>query len=386
MTSENPTTEAFLSPSGENALTSGLMRPLWAFRLVALAWAIIGVLFSQEHLDEPLAAAIVLASMAVMTALVTPLPGRPSILSSDRLSTLLLELSVGIAALVADGFVYADERPQSLPWSWPAAGVMLAGVLFGARAGFGAAVLIGSASLITEVVLLDRDGSFVSSFSKLGLWIVAGTLAGYVVQRLRQAEQEISLARAREQFSRELHDGVLQTLAVIQRRSDDSELAALARDQEHDLRSFISGGGQTESVAPFEPSIRALASRHERLYPGCVVNVVVANDLPELEPAHIEALAGAVGEALTNAGKHGAASKITVYAEPTEDSFQQIPDDAAGSEVFVSVKDNGSGFDPDTATEGMGLRGSVRGRLSDAGGYADITSAVGRGTEVTLWL
>ena len=116
------------------------------------------------------------------------------------------------------------------------------------------------------------------------------------------------------------------------------------------------------------------------------MNVVVANDLPELEPAHVEALAGAVGEALTNAGKHGAASKITVYAEPTEDSFQQIPDDAAGSEVFVSVKDNGSGFDPDTATEGMGLRGSVRGRLSDAGGYADITSAVGRGTEVTLWL
>ena len=386
MTSENTTTEPSLPSGGENALTSGLMRPLSAFRLVALLWAVTGVLFSQEHLEQPLAAAIVLASMAVTTALVTPLPGRSSVLGTDRLTTLILELSVGIAALVADGFVYADVRPQSLPWSWPAAGVMLAGVLFGARAGFGAALLIGSASLVTEVVLLDRDGSFVSSFSKLGLWIVAGTLAGYVVQRLKRAEQEISVARAREQFSRELHDGVLQTLAVIQRRSDDSELAALARDQEHDLRSFISGGGQAEDAAPFEPSIRALAARHERLYPGCVVNVVVANDLPELEATHIEALAGAVGEALTNAGKHGAASKITVYAEPTEDSFQQIPDNASGSEVFVSVKDNGTGFDLETATEGMGLSGSIRGRLSDAGGYADINSAVGRGTEVTLWL
>ena len=386
MTSPNTTAQPSLPSSGENALTSGLMRPLSAFRLVALLWAVTGVLFSQEHLEEPLAAAIVLASMAVMTALVTPLPRRSSVLGTNRLTTLILELSVGIAALVADGFVYADVRPQSLPWSWPAAGVMLAGVLFGARSGFGAALLIGSASLVTEVVLLDRDGSFVSSFSKLGLWIVAGTLAGYVVQRLKRAEQEISVARAREQFSRELHDGVLQTLAVIQRRSDDSELAALARDQEHDLRSFISGGGQAEDAAPFEPSIRALAARHERLYPGCVVNVVVANDLPELEATHIEALAGAVGEALTNAGKHGAASKITVYAEPTEDSFQQIPDDASGSEVFVSVKDNGTGFDLETATEGMGLSGSIRGRLSDAGGYADITSAVGRGTEVTLWL
>ena len=114
--------------------------------------------------------------------------------------------------------------------------------------------------------------------------------------------------------------------------------------------------------------------------------MVVANDLPVLESAHIEALSGAVGEALTNAGKHGAATKITVYAEPTEDSFQQLPDAAAEAAVFVSVKDNGSGFDVDTVTERIGLSGSIRGRLTEAGGHADITSAVGRGTEVTLWL
>ena len=374
------------APEGDGALIQSLLRALGAFRAVALTWAIVGLLFSRMYLTEPLAAAIVLAAMAGVTALVTPLPGRPPLLPPDRLPILLLELSIGITALVADGFVYMDARPQSLPWSWPAAAIMLAGILYGARAGFGAAVAVGAASLITEWLLLDRGNGFVTSVSKLGLWIVAGTLAGYVVSRLRRAEQEISIARAREQFSRELHDGVLQTLAVIQRRSDDSELAALARDQEHDLRSFISGRADSDTVQSFGPSVRALAARHERLYPGSVVNIVVANDLPELDSAHVEALSGAVGEALTNAGKHGAATKITVYAEPTEDSFQPLPEDASEAAVFVSVKDNGSGFDVDAVTERIGLSGSIRGRLTEAGGFADITSAVGRGTEVTLWL
>lgn len=386
MTSPNFNAELVPRSTGNDALTTGLSRALAVFRLVALAWAVTGVLFSQQFLNETLAATVVLLAMGAMTALVSPLPGRSPILMPQRVTTLVLELSVGVTALVADGFVYMDDRPQSLPWSWPAAGVMLAGILYGTRAGFGAALLIGAASLITEVVLLERDGSFVSSFSKLGLWVVAGTLAGYVVQRLRRAEEEISIARAREQFARELHDGVLQTLAVIQRRSKDTELAALARDQEHDLRSFIARSGSTDVTQPFEPSLRSLASRHERLYPGSVVNVVVANDLPELNSTQVAALSGAVGESLTNAGKHGAATKITVYAEPTEDSFQPIPAHVAGAVVFVSVKDNGSGFDPENVTERIGLSGSIRGRLSEAGGHADITSAVGRGTEVTLWL
>ena len=380
-------------PDREGALVNGLLRPLAAFRIVALAWAIIGVVLSRDNLVQPLAAVIVLGAMTVITLLVTPLPGRGSILPATLLGTMLLELSIGVTALIADGFVFDDLRPQSLPWSWPAAGIMLAGIAYGARAGFVSALLIGIASLTTETLLLGRDSfldgqesAIVTSISKLGLWLVAGTLAGYVVQRLRRAEQEISEARAREGFARELHDGVLQTLAVIQRRSTDTELSALARDQEHDLRSFIAGRPDSTDARPLEPSIRSIAAKHERMYPACKVHVVIANDLPDLTQSQVDALSGAVGEALTNASKHGDASKVTVYAEPTEDSFIEIPDAAKGASVFVSVKDDGAGFDTEAATERIGLSRSIRGRLTDAGGYADIKSTVGRGAEVTLWL
>ena len=60
------------APEGDGALIQSLLRALGAFRAVALTWAIVGLLFSRMYLTEPLAAAIVLAAMAGVTALVTP--------------------------------------------------------------------------------------------------------------------------------------------------------------------------------------------------------------------------------------------------------------------------------------------------------------------------
>ena len=86
-------------------------------------------------------------------------------------------------------------------------------------------------------------------------------------------------------------------------------------------------------------------------------------------------MAGAVGEALTNAGKHGAASRVTVYAEPSDDGG-----------LFCSVKDDGAGYDTATVPDGIGLSRSVRGRMAEIGGRAEVASAPGFGTEVRLWL
>ena len=89
---------------------------------------------------------------------------------------------------------------------------------------------------------------------------------------------------------------------------------------------------------------------------------------------------------MTNAGKHGEAKQVTIYAEPADDGFIELPAEASAAVVFVSVKDDGSGFDPDAVEERIGLSSSIKGRLRDAGGFATVTSAPGRGAEVTLWL
>jgi len=81
----------------------------------------------------------------------------------------------------------------------------------------------------------------------------------------------------------------------------------------------------------------------------------------------------AVGEALTNVGKHAHASRVVVYAEP-QDGW-----------VFVSVRDDGVGFDPSEVAEGLGLTRSVRGRLARVGGRVEVAAAPARGVEVRLW-
>ena len=360
------------------------MRTLSVFRIAALTWAVAGVALSREHLvREPLAWAFV-GLMVACTIVLTPRRGGSAILDPLATSTVIFEIMIGLTVLIGDGLVYGDGRPQSLPWSWPAAGVMAAGIVFGTRAGLITALITGAAAYVSEVIMLNRSDSIVAAVSKMGLWVLTGTIAGYVVTRLRRAEAEISEARARESFARELHDGVLQTLAVIQRRSTDAELAALARDQEHDLRGFLAGT-PGETLA-FEPAMHALAARHERLYPTCKVSVVVAGDLPHFSEPQLAALSGAVGESLNNASKHGQATSVTIYAEPTDDTFLQPPANVASATAFVSVKDDGSGFDTDTMVESIGVSRSIKGRLEDVDGFADIESAPGRGTEVQLWL
>jgi signal transduction histidine kinase len=172
--------------------------------------------------------------------------------------------------------------------------------------------------------------------------------------------------------ARHLHDGVLQTLAVVQRRADDPALVELARTQERELRYFLRSGLRAEDG--LEPGLRRAATRHEETHGGRV-DVVVADDVPRVDPDALAALVGAVTEALSNAGRHGRAGRVTVYAEPADEGG-----------VACSVKDDGTGFDPATAREGMGLSRSVRGRVADVGGRVEVDSAPGRGTEVRLWV
>jgi signal transduction histidine kinase len=344
-------------------------------RWLTWTWAAVGVAISGEHIDGagPWAMAVGLMALALAFTALTTVWFRTE---PERLATaqvVITELVIGAGLLIGDGYVYADDRPQSLPWAWPAAGLVAAGIVFGRRWAIVAASGLALASFVGEGLNDGGEGFAhwgVTASSKAGLYILCALIAGYVARRLRTAEAEISAARAREEVAVRLHDGVLQTLAVIQRRSGDAELAALARDQERDLRDYLAG--VTSRQPGLLASLREAAALYERRHGGRV-EVVIAEDLEEPDDRTIEAVAGAVGEALANAGKHANAERVVVYAEPTD----------AG--VFVSVKDDGVGFEPETVERRIGLRDSVTARIEAVGGRVEVSSKPGRGTEVRLW-
>ncbi len=372
-------------------LTHSLMRSLSVFRWATLAGAWVGLWLSREHLIHPAVAVGLLAAATVLTGWLGVMDRLDrSLLASP--AVLGLEVALGVTLLLADGWVYNTDRAQSLPWAWPAAGIAAVGIARGGQIALAVAALVATASLITEVIVLDRFSGAAQlplALSKIGLWLLVGGIAGPLTDRLRRAERLISLARTREEVGRQLHDGVLQTLAVVQRRSDDAELVSLARDQEQSLRSYLSderlgppeldepGASAEIAQAPtLEAALRTAACRVERLYP-LSASVIVAADCQALPAGSIEAVQGAVSEAGINAAKHGGATTITIYAEPADEELWT---------VAVSVKDNGAGFDPAAMTAGVGWSRSIRGRIDEVGGRVDVVSSPGRGAEVRLWV
>ncbi|HEY8524159.1 MAG TPA: ATP-binding protein [Acidimicrobiales bacterium] len=358
----------------------GLLAGIAVFRWLAWAWMATLLVVSRPELGDErarpwLAIALVAAALATTAALTVVLRTDP-----DRLLTLPLvaaEVAVAFALEVGDIAAYNGvDRAQSLSSAWPLAGILTAGVAFAARGGLVAGVAVGLGRVAGELIEPGRWSRHdsVSSLSSVVLYGLAGVVAGLVTARLRDAERRISLAQAREEIARTLHDGVLQTLAVVQRRAEDPDLVRLAHEQERELREYlfgartaVGGGGDLGT------RLRAAAARFEDRYGG-TARVILADDLPALPPPVVEALAGAVGEALTNAGKHGGAGTVTVYAEPADGA------------VFCSVKDDGTGFDPAATPEGEGLRRSVRGRIAEVGGRVEVDGRPGRGTEVRCWV
>ncbi|MEA2972868.1 MAG: hypothetical protein QOG82_1326 [Actinomycetota bacterium] len=362
-----------------------VLQGLAAFRWGAWLWMATVLLVSREQLDRPFVA-MFLVGLALAVTIGDTILLRTDVARLCRPGPVLIELAVAAALVIGDGFVYGPDHAfstsQSLGSVWPLAGILGSGVALGPVGAALSGIAIGLcrvAAVVVNGAPIDSGGKVLSLTNTVVFYALGGAAAGYLARLLRRAEKEISAARAREEVARALHDGVLQTLAIVERRATDPALARMAHEQERELRAYLFGAarataGATSADTDVGPPLRAAAARCEDHY-GSRVQVVVAEDLPDLPPANVAALAGAAAEAMVNAGKHGGAGKVLVYVEPSDDGG-----------VFCSVKDDGSGFDPATTTEGVGLSGSIRGRMAEVGGRVEVRSAPGQGTEVLLWL
>jgi signal transduction histidine kinase/phage shock protein PspC (stress-responsive transcriptional regulator) len=212
--------------------------------------------------------------------------------------------------------------------------------------------------LLSVVVVLLAAGLILAPW---WLRLVRG-LAAERSERIRSQE--------RAEVAAHLHDSVLQTLALMQKRAaDPREVATLARRQERELRAWLNG---TENAAPdsVARALEAAAAEVEAAH-GVVVDVVAVGDAPL--DAQTDALVAAAREALVNAAKFAPDGAISVYAEV---------DDRC---VRAFVRDRGTGFDPDAVpADRRGLRESIVGRMERHGGRAILHTGAGAGTEVEL--
>lgn len=181
-------------------------------------------------------------------------------------------------------------------------------------------------------------------------------------------------AEERADMAARVHDSVLQTLALIQRRADDpAQVTQLARAQERELRSWLYEGqapGPVSGAGSVAAGIRQIQQDAEVRH-GVPVEVVTVSDCPLDED--LAALLAAAREAVVNAAKWSGAPVIALFAEVT-------PDD-----VEVVVRDRGKGFDPLLVpADRKGLAESIHGRMSRHGGTVAVQAAVGEGVKVSL--
>ncbi|HTZ90998.1 MAG TPA: PspC domain-containing protein [Streptosporangiaceae bacterium] len=207
---------------------------------------------------------------------------------------------------------------------------------------------------------------------------VALALGPWWLRIAREAVEERQArirAEERAEMASRVHDSVLQTLALIQRRAaDPQQVVKLARAQERELRAWLFDGrppgsmeGQAATVAD---GVRLIQQDVEAQH-GLTVDAVTVGDC-ELDD-DLAALLAAAREATVNAAKWSGADTVSLFTEVERDS------------VSMFVRDRGKGFDPDAVPDDRkGLAESVRARLARRGGSATIRSAPGQGTEVSL--
>lgn len=360
----------------------GLLRGVLVYRWATGAWVVsVFVLevvqrnvldLKDDRVARPFIGALLVAALVGVNVALTVWYRR----DPDRLLDPLPvfgEIGMATTLLLADVWVYGfPDHAQSLPSVWVVAAVFAVAIAGGRRAALATGFGMGFARYVGWLPFAEDGGFSLIRIASWVLLVVAAWTAGYLLLRLETADRSISAYRAREEVARTLHDGVLQTLAVIQRRSEDAELVELARTQELELRDYLFGAAPTET--DLASALRAAARTAEHRH-GLRVDVVTAPDLPTGDDRTVAAIRGAVAEALNNAAKHGEAERVTVYAEP---DFE--------ADVFVSVKDDGTGFDSDEAEEGQGLGRSVRGRINEVDGRVEIDGRPGRGTEIRIWV
>lgn len=359
-------------------------RVVVGYRLLSAVWlAVLGLLVlatapASDPVGRPwLLVATVLGALTWAAVTVALDRADPALLRRARF--VAADLAVAAWTLLAPAIVGSDAFYGGYPFS----AVLVATWAAGPTGALGSAVLLsvvavarlpdagrGALSEVSGTVLLYLLGAGVLSWG-IGVLRRAETERRAIEDRLTAERAERVRADERAETAAHLHDSVLQTLALVQRRSEDPRaVVSLARRQERELRAWLGGQPRPDEPVALHHALERVAEEIERDH-GVEVETVVVGDATLDEG--LAATVRATREALANAARHAGVAHVRLFAEVGRDA------------VEVFVRDRGTGFDAEAvSTDRRGLRESVYGRMARHGGTARVNSAPGRGTEVEL--
>ncbi|MFE2942357.1 MacS family sensor histidine kinase [Streptomyces sp. NPDC059255] len=401
----------------ERVVRMSVEQPLWqalsGYRVLTMLYAVLLFFLDRDRFERPWVAASYLAVLAVWTLVTLPKVANAASCTKRFLGA---DLTIGLTGILLTPFTDLQARSVdglTLPSIWVAGSVLAFAVKGGWRWAAFASTFVGVANLI------QRGHPTLDTVHNVLLVWVASIAIGYVVEVARASERTLARAleieaatRERERLARDIHDSVLQVLAMVQRRGtalggEAAELGRLAGEQEIALRTLVSSGlvpvsrvSEDAARGAVVRTVNSADSAHGTgtadggrrdggsgpcdlrtllaPYAGSRVTFSEPGAPVLLEPAAARELAAAVGAALDNVKSHAG-----------EDARAWILVEDWPQEVIVTVRDDGPGIPEGrlAQAEGEGRLGvalSIRGRLRDLGGTAELISVPGQGTEVEL--
>ncbi|MFD9246116.1 MacS family sensor histidine kinase [Streptomyces sp. NPDC059556] len=391
----------------ERVVRMSVEQPLWraltGYRVLTMVYAVLLFAFGRDRYERPWIAVAFLAVMCVWTLATLPKVANAASCTKRFLGA---DLAVALAGILltplADAHAQSVEGP-TLPSIWTAGSVLAYAIKGGWRwAGV-------ASSLVAVANIVERGHPSRDTLHNVLLVWVASIAIGYVVEVARASERTLARAleieaatRERERLARDIHDSVLQVLAMVQRRGtalggEAADLGRMAGEQEVALRTLVAGGLIRPSLVSEDESegavVRVVEEEEEEehdddspldlrllLAPRAGARITLSEPGAPvlLAPPAARELAAAVGAALDNVRVHAG-----------EDAHAWILVEDWPDEVIVTVRDDGPGIPEGRLEEAwgegrMGVALSIRGRLRDLGGSAELISVPGQGTEVEL--
>jgi signal transduction histidine kinase len=283
-----------------------LWRALAVFRFASLGYAVLLLaLVNRTDYSRPDWAWAAIAVMAAWTVVTTTAYARPQgrtrpLLSAD------LAITAGLL-LSTEGLQYPHAmRHGVMPVTatWVAGPVLAWAIQHGRRAGAVTALLLSGCDLAlrSEAVTVVLNG--------VVLLLLAGVIVGHLARLAAEVEAERrhiiqveAASRERERLARDIHDSVLQVLALVQRRGAEAggaaaELGALAGQQGAALRALV--GGMATADTTGDADLRALLLSAQ----STQVTVSVPAGIVRLDGRAAGELGAAVRAALENVRQH----------------------------------------------------------------------------------